>query len=226
MNVMIKALMVLVSVTLLSGCGTTHMKRGGGSSLVTGMAANNMSDVSSDRMLIWKAHLSIQVWSVSNAVNEATAMAKQQGGFVEQKSDRGDESASLTLRVPVKTFRTAVANLETLGTVTFRNVEGEDVTEQYIDVEARLKNKIVLRDRLKQLLEKATTVKDILAIETELHRVQGDIDSMEGRIKSLKGQVDYTTVTISLKRKAILGPLGYLFKGLWWGVEKLFVIRD
>ena len=101
-----------------------------------------------------------------------------------------------------------------------------DVTEQYIDVEARLKNKIVLRDRLKQLLEKATTVKDILAIETELHRVQGDIDSMEGRIKSLKGQVDYTTVTISLKRKAILGPLGYLFKGLWWGVEKLFVIRD
>ena len=193
---------------------------------MTGMAANNMSDVSSDRMLIWKAHLSIQVWSVSNAVNEATAMAKQQGGYVEQKSDRGDESASLTLRVPAKTFRTAVANLETLGTVTYRNVEGEDVTEQYIDVEARLKNKIVLRDRLKQLLEKATTVKDILAIETELHRVQGDIDSMEGRIKSLKGQVDYTTVTISLKRKAILGPLGYLFKGLWWGVEKLFVIRD
>lgn len=49
---------------------------------------------------------------------------------------------------------------------------------------------------------------------------------MEGLIKALKGRVDYATVTLSLNRKAILGPLGYLFKGLWWGVEKLFVIRD
>ena len=70
MNVMIKALMVLVSVALLSGCGTTHVKRGGGSSLVTGMAANNMSDVSSDRMLIWKAHLSICLLYTSDAADE------------------------------------------------------------------------------------------------------------------------------------------------------------
>ena len=194
---------------------------------MSGMAAaSNMTEVQSDRMLIWKAHLSIQVWSVSNAVTDATAIVKQQGGFIEQKSDRGDESASITLRVPAKTLRTAIANLETLGTVTYRSVEGEDVTEQYIDVEARLKNKIVLRDRLKQLLDKATSVKDILAIETELNRVQGDIDSMQGRIKSLKGQVDYATVTLDLERKPILGPLGYVCKGLWWCVEKLFVIRD
>jgi hypothetical protein len=189
-------------------------------------AADNTTAVRPDRMLIWKGHLSLQVWNVSNAVNEATAMAERQGGFVEQKTDRGEESASITLRVPAKTFKTTLAALEALGTVTYRNVEGEDVTEQYIDVEARLKNKIVLRDRLKQLLEKASDVKDVLAIETELNRVQGDIDSMEGRIKSLKGQVEYATVTLSLERKAILGPLGYLFKGLWWGVEKLFVIRE
>jgi Domain of unknown function (DUF4349) len=113
-----------------------------------------------------------------------------------------------------------------LGTVTYRRVESEDVTEQYIDVEARLKNKIVLRDRLKQLLDKATAVKDVLAIETELNRVQSDIDSMEGRMRSMKKQVTYATVTLSLERKPILGPLGYVFKGLWWGVEKLFVIRE
>jgi hypothetical protein len=177
-------------------------------------------------MLIWKAILSIDVWNISNAVNEASAMAERDGGFVEQKSDQGDESASLTLRIPAKAFKTALSDLETLGTVTYRNIVGEDVTEQYIDVEARLKNKIVLRDRLKQLLEKATEIKDLLAIETELNRVQADIDSMEGRIKSLKGQVEYATVRVSLDRKPILGPLGYLFKGLWWGVEKLFVIRE
>ena len=223
-----KILMALVFVALAcSGCATkraTHS--GGGSALVSGMAVANMTEVRVDRMLVWKAQLSLQVWSVSNAVTEATTMAKQQGGFVEQKSDRGDESANMTLRIPAKTLRTAMANLETLGDVTYRSVEGEDVTEQYIDVDARLKNKIVLRERLKQLLDKATTVKDILAIETELNRLQGDIDSMEGRIKSLKGLVDFATITLSLERKPILGPLGYLCKGVWWCVEKLFVIRE
>jgi hypothetical protein len=89
---------------------------------------------------------------------------------------------------------------------------------------------MALRDSLKVLLEKAAEVKDVLAVETELNRVQGDIDSMEGRMKSLKGQADLATVELKLiapeaEKKPIYGPLGYLFKGLWWGVEKLFIIR-
>lgn len=228
MKKMIQVLTAVVSVVLLSGCATTYNK-GVCSPVPPPCAtanADNMAEVRPDRMLIWKANLSIQVWNVSNTVSVATALAERQGGFVERKSDSGEESASLTLRIPSKRFKTALASFEMLGTVTYRNIEGEDVTEQYIDVEARLKNKIVLRDRLKELLEKATAVKDVLAIETELNRIQADIDSMEGRIKSLKGQVDFTTITLSLERRPILGPLGYLFKGLWWGVEKLFVIRD
>ena len=180
----------------------------------------------SERMLVWKADLCIEVWNIATAVADASAMAERQGGFVEQKSDRGETAANLTLRIPAKSFKTAVAGLETLGTVTSRNLAGEDVTEQYVDIAARLKNKIVLRDRLKLLLEKAVEVKDILAIETELNRIQADIDSMAGRIKSLQGQADYATVNLSLERKAVLGPLGYLFKGIAWGVEKLFYLRD
>jgi len=209
---------------ILAGC-TTYAKRANVSPLMRAVSGGDSAEVRSDRMMIWKAALRIDVWSISNAVIEAGALAERAGGFVEHKSDDSDKSARLTLRLPAKTFKKAVSDLETLGTVTYRTIQGEDVTEQYIDVEARLKNKIVLRDRLKQLLEKAAEVKDVLAIETELNRVQGDIDSMEGRIKSLKGQVEYATVTLSLDRKSILGPVGYLFKGLWWGVEKLFVIR-
>lgn len=215
----------LVAVALLSGCAT-YAKRASGSPLMRVGTGGDSAEVRPDRMLIWKANLSIEVWNISNAVTEVTTMAERQGGFVEQQSGQGDESANLTLRIPAKVFKTALSDIETIGTVSYRNIEGEDVTEQYIDVEARLKNKIVLCYRLKQLLAKATEIKDILAIETELNRVQADIDSMEGRIKSLKGQVDYATVRLNLDRKPILGPLGYLFKGLWWGVEKLFVIRE
>lgn len=222
----------LVVAVLFSGCAS-HKRMGSGAmggdvgiAMPSEVSGNDMTDVRAERMLVWTASLGIQVWSISNAVNDAVALTERQGGYVEQKSDSGDASASLTLRIPSKTFKAALAGFERLGTVMYRSVEGDDVTDEYIDVEARLKNKIVLRDRLKQLLEKAVDVKDILAIEAELNRVQSDIDSMEGRIKSLKGQADYATITLSLSRKPILGPLGYLFKGLWWGVEKLFVIRE
>ena len=225
MKQIVRVLTVLVFAALLSGCAT-YSNRSAGSPPMPAMVTENMTEVRPDRMLIWKAHLTIQVWNVSNAVSVATTLAERQGGFVEQKSDSGEQSARVALRIPSKRFKSALTSLEMLGTVTSRSIDGEDVTEQYIDVDARLKNKIVLRDRLKQLLDKATAVKDILAIETELNRVQADIDSMEGRIKSLKGQADFATVTLNLERKPILGPLGYLFKGLWWGVGKLFVIRD
>ena len=110
--------------------------------------------------------------------------------------------------------------------MTYRRVAGEDVTERYIDIDARLKNKIELRDRLRQLLQKATDVKDVLAIETELNRVQSDIDAMDGKLTLLKNEVAYATIELDLRRERILGPLGYILKGLWWGIEKLFILRD
>ena len=177
------------------------------------------------RMLVWKAALTLQVWDLPEAVKAAGALAEAHAGYIEQKVDRGEKSARLTIRVPVKSFQAAVAALEALGSVTERTVEGEDVTEKYVDIEARLKNRVALRDRLHQLLEKAVDVKDILAIEAELNRVQADIDSMQGRLGALKGQVDYATIRLQLERRRILGPVGYVFQGIWWVVEKLFVIR-
>jgi len=109
--------------------------------------------------------------------------------------------------------------------VTKKYISSKDVTEQYIDTNARLKNKIILRNKLKKLLDKAKDVKDILAIERELNRVQSDIDSMQGRMNFLKSKIKFAKLDVYFHRKPILGPLGYVFKGVWWGVEKMFVIR-
>ncbi len=223
------AVLVLASILLNAGCAATMNRSARPVALkemsgVTKQQGN--TEFKADRMLIWRAHLQLEVGDVTDALGKATAIAEQNGGYVEWKSENAEESAGIRFRIPVNNFKSAIGAMEGLGTVNSRSVNGEDVTEKYIDAEARLKNKIVLRDRLKQLLEKATEVKDILAIETELNRVQADIDSMEGIIKSLKGQVDFATVELSLERKQILGPLGYVFKGLWWGVKKLFVLRD
>ena len=186
-------------------------------------------DAVRERMLAWKASLSVEVADVTNAALRAVALAEQNGGYLESRSDHSYGGTSLKLRLPAPAFINAIGALEALGRVESRSVESEDVTEQYVDVEARLKNRIVLRDRLRKLLDQATEVKDILAIETELNRVQGDVDSMEARIKALKGRVDYAVLDLYLSQQRpakILGPLGYLLKGLYWTVEKLFVIRE
>lgn len=186
-------------------------------------------DAVRERMLAWKAFLSVEVADVTNAALRAVAFAEQNGGYLESRSDSSYGGTSLKLRIPANAFTNAMGALEALGAVQSRRVESEDVTEQYVDVEARLKNRIVLRDRLRKLLDQATEVKDVLAIETELNRVQGDVDSMEARIKALKGRVDYAVLDLDLRQKPpakILGPLGYFFKGLFWTIEKLFVIRE
>ena len=101
-----------------------------------------------------------------------------------------------------------------------------------MDVETRLSNNRALRDRLKELLAKARDVKDILQIESELNRVQSEIDSMDARMRILKDQIQMSTLSVELRQQVpakpatIYGPLGYLYKGAEWFVTKLFIIRE
>ena len=221
-------LVLALCAALFAGCENQKMASPKRSVAFRGAPEEPKEDaaVRPDRMMIWTASMCIEVTNVRAKTEEAVAITKKRGGFVEQKSDEEESSASLKLRVPSAALQRVMAELEPLGKVTARRIEAEDVTEQYVDVDARLKNKLALRDRLKQLLEQAKNVQDIVAIEKELNQVQADIDSMQAQIKSLKGQADYATLHLTLERKTILGPLGYVFKGLWWGVKKLFVIRD
>ncbi len=215
----------LVLAFSLSGCATGVAHRSVSIDALPAMPPQTES-ADQSRMMIWRAWLSLEVASVSNAVTQVTDIAKQSGGYVETQSDSGDERANVTLRVPVDSFESAMSSLESIGKVTSRRVSSEDVTEQYVDIDARLETMVALRDRLRALLDKAQDVNDILAIERELSRVQADIDSMQARLKALKGKIDLASVSVSIKRGRILGPLGYAIKGAWWTVEKLFVIQE
>lgn len=217
------SLALIVLVAMLSGCATTYREASGDA-----MAAvpHTESAEQSSRMLIKRAWLLLEVSNVTDAVSRVTDIAKQSGGYVESSSDSGGESAHVTLRVPGGSLTSTMASLESIGKMTSRSISSEDVTEQYVDLDARLKTMVALRDRLRALLDKAHDVKDVLAIEKELSRVQADIDSMQARLKALKGKVELASVSISIKRRRILGPLGYVLKGAWWTVEKLFVIQE
>ena len=147
-------------------------------------------------MLIYTATLNLAVFQVADASKQVEVMAREVGGFLARRDD-----TSLVIRVPAAKFEDVIKRIEKLGDVLHRNVVAEDVTEQFMDAEVRLKNARAVRDRLQELLAKATKVDDSLAIEKELTRVGTEIETLEGKLKYLRDRVMFSTITISFQPK-------------------------
>jgi len=217
----------------LAGCSSAGGHRlGAAAESAEASASAPLQGKSAGRLLVWTASFSLEVADMDKAKLQLSQRMLALGGYVEERSDSGDYGQSLVFRVPKDAFERALASVEQSGKMLSRHVKAEDVTEQYVDVETRLKNNRVLRDRLKELLGKAKNVQDILQIETELNRIQSEIDSMEARMRILSDQIQMSTVTVELRQQAaekpptIYGPLGYVYKGAEWFITKLFIIRE
>ena len=192
--------------------------------VVAGPSESTIGAVDATRLLVRRAALDVVVTDVARAAARAQSVAVATGGYVE-RGQRDERSASFTLRVPEGSLDAVLDSLATLGTVASRTVSAEDVTEQAIDLDARLKDLIASRDRLRQLHDRATTVAEVVAVERELSRVQGEVDSLEGRLKHLRGSAALAEVQVSIRQKVVLGPLGVVAQALGTVIAKLFVIR-
>ncbi len=177
------------------------------------------------RIILRTAWQTIEARDVRAAVTQVQAIAQSSGGFIESSSVSDEDHASVELRIPAAGLDAVMDRIAGLGSETSRRVSARDVTEEVVDLQAVLANKTALRDRLRALLAQAKDVKDIVAVEEQLTRLQGEIDSMEGRLKSIRSQAAMSSLDVTIRPVRILGPVGYVLKGAWWVVEKLFVIR-
>ncbi len=105
-----------------------------------------------------------------------------------------------------------------------RNVSGSDVSEEYVDLESRLKSKRTVESRLLEFMQKATTTEDLLKISSDLARVQEEIEQITGRIKYLDNQVDYSTIIITINENNINVPeLTNKDLNTWEKIKKQFM---
>jgi hypothetical protein len=124
-------------------------------------------------------------------------------------------SAYVTVRVPAAAYQAFVSSASGLGRVLYQSESAQDVTQQHVDLKARLDNLKAEEARLRQFFASAKTVSDMLAIEQELSRVQGDIESMQAQLTYLENQAAMATVTIELTEpQAIVSPAG-----IDWGTK-------
>ena len=135
------------------------------------------------------------------AVARITSESVGLGGYVarSETSESSDQpSGSLTVRVPVDSYETLLANLRELGKVGSVTSKGTDVTAQYTDLEARLKALVATRDRLSAVLAQAATVGDILAVQDRITQVQTQIEQLQGQQQVLADQASMATLAITL----------------------------
>ena len=153
------------------------------------------------RQVISQASVSMEVDEVPVAVAQVRTTAESLGGFVGQLSSSGGperQQSTMTIRVPQAEFFTALEHIKSLGKVRSENVGSEDVTERFIDLEARLRSALREEESLLSLLDKANQVSEILTIERELSRVRSDIERAQGQLNFLERRVDLSTITVSL----------------------------
>ncbi|WP_289054711.1 DUF4349 domain-containing protein [Carboxylicivirga marina] len=113
-----------------------------------------------------------------------------------------ESSYNLTIRIPSSTFEGFITAIErTKGEILYKEIDARDVTDQFIDLETRLQNKRAYLKRYQDLLKKAQTIKEILAIEEKIRRLEEEIESTTGRLKYLGDLVDYSTLRLNIRKQ-------------------------
>jgi len=142
----------------------------------------------------------------ANGTNKfISGIAKDLKGYISKDEVRDYTDRiehSLDVRIPVEQFDVLLSKISShAGKLESKDISSRDVTEEFIDVEARLKTKTALENRYKELLNQANNVNEILAIEKELGKLREDIESVEGRLRFLKDNVSMSTLTIVYYQK-------------------------
>ncbi len=154
-----------------------------------------------DRKIISTGNITVEVDDVESSVMAVEAIVDGMGGYVEVLSRSGGDEfsrASLTIRVPQGQFASAYGRIRDLGEVLNEHQGSEDVSEQFIDLEARLNSALREEQSYLSLLGRTSNVSEVLAIERELARVRADIERYQGQLDFLSRRVDLSTIYVEL----------------------------
>lgn len=157
------------------------------------------------RYVIYNAHLELEVEDIEQATEEIRSRVEELGGYVSSlavyqlREDR--KAGQMTLRVPEKDFAMVLSYLKEAAHVKDERLDTDDVTRRYIDLEARIANLEVQEERMRELLDRADTIEEILEIEKELGRLRGDLEAMQADFKHLSERVSYATINLSMQER-------------------------
>ncbi|MFF1700881.1 DUF4349 domain-containing protein [Streptomyces sp. NPDC058252] len=157
--------------------------------------------------IIRTASLTVRVKDVPKALDDAGATTENAGGYVGNETttrdDRGHERTRVVLRVPTDQYEQVLADLEGTGKVVERTAKAQDVTDQVVDVESRIKSQRASVARLRELMDQATKLSDVVTLEGELSSRESDLEALLAQQASLKDRTSLATITLSLSETPV-----------------------
>jgi hypothetical protein len=166
-------------------------------------------DLEIDQKIIRTASVNLEVGNVTTTLGPLKGIATAHGGYIGSMSVNTQYSdrlyAVLTMRVPAGEFDSTITEIKNLGTLKSESLSADDVTEEYVDLQAQ---RTALSSQLAQynrIMERADNVSEILEVQVQIERVQIELDRIDGRLKYLDNRVDYGTITVTLEEPEPVG---------------------
>jgi len=189
-----------------SGSGSTPLPAARDLAAVDALSEDGSA---TESKIIKTASINLEVSDVDGVMGQLKAIGAQKGGYV-SSSNAGDPAsgsayATVILRIPADGFDSTMDQIRALGSVRSQTVNAEDVTEEYVDLQARLDALEHQHEQYSRIMEKAETVEDILRVQVEIERVQVEIERITGRMRYLDSRIDLATITVSLREPTPVG---------------------
>jgi len=158
-----------------------------------------------DRKIVRTSSLEMVVQHPAETAEKINALVESMGGYLVTADDGGPNamSGTLTIRVPAAKFEEARAQIRKLGLrVENEKVDAQDVTRQYVDQDASIRNLRAEEAQYLTILKQATTVKDMMAVSEKLSEVRGQIEQQEAEFNALSRQIETVAIAISLRTES------------------------
>lgn len=170
--------------------------------------------VASNRKLIKDVYMDVETGDFDKLLGTVEGRVDSLGGYIESMSVHNGsgsygnslKGANLKIRIPKDNLSLFVTEVSEYSNVVSRNENTQDVTMQYVDLESHKKALVTEQDRLLELLEKAETMEDIIAIEERLSQIRYEIESMESQLRTYDNLVDFSTVSLNIREVEVLTP--------------------
>lgn len=159
-------------------------------------AEETATDATSQPLLIYTADLTVAVHHVTEKQDRVEAIARELGGHLSQRTND-----TIVIRVPARAFEGAMAQIQALGDVLSRNIQVQDVSEEFRDTETRIQTLDAMRRRLEELLRQANDVEAALAVQQQLERITVELERLRGRLRFLADRVAFSTITVRFSER-------------------------